>query len=289
MSKASLKERVFQWFSHPVVGFIGTVTGVIGIGLGLWTYFQQVPSRAMVAVEPSIRSVLVNRDVPAALQVQVNGKAVTSQDVFAVQLAVWNKGNQSIRSEHVLEPLVLKPLAGTRIVDAKVIRETRPVCASTITVNADETKATLAWRIYEPDDGVIVQLLLVGNADTPIGLGGIVEGGGRLRYIRLEDAASGKAAPRFSARKTLWEWLVVVALIFLFVGGGGMYVIDDVPQNWRARREPRGYRKLAESLFVGVGGVAFGLVLIWAVVVDGIRSESVPSSLLEQPAASTER
>jgi hypothetical protein len=43
----------------------------------------------------------------SGLEVHFKGKAITS-DVSAVQLAIWNKGDQSIRPGNVLEPVIVR-------------------------------------------------------------------------------------------------------------------------------------------------------------------------------------
>lgn len=271
---------MFTWFRHPVIGFVGTVIGVFGTAFGLWAYFQQVPSRAMVAVEPSVRSVLVRRDAPAALQLQVNGQAVAGQDVFAVQLAIWNKGNQSIRPEHVLAPLTIHPASGTRVVDAIVLRQTRTICQGSVKINADQSTATVDWRIFEPDDGMIVQLILVGDSAAPIGLSGAIEAGGSLKYLRHAPTADATNKPEWSSRTSIGDWVMTVVIGGLLGVGAVSVFVNGVPKRWAKRRERFGYVKLPLTVVSGVVLASMTVLLVWATANQLASSERVPIALL---------
>lgn len=93
------RQRVLAWFaSHPLVGFVGCVVGVVSLAFGIWAYWITKPSRELVLIEPSLRSIFVNGGAPPVFDVVVGGEKVDKQDVFGAQFAVWNNGNQSIWS-----------------------------------------------------------------------------------------------------------------------------------------------------------------------------------------------
>lgn len=212
MAPASIFTRTKTWFSHPVVGFIGTLASVVSIPLAVWFYWQAVPSREVAIIEPPVRSVFVNADAPTGIAVSIHGESVSHQDVFAAQFALWNRGNQSIRPENVLEPLAFIPPKGVRVIEAKVLRFTREVCQITAHTAEDGTKATIDWRILEPGDGAIVQILVLGDQSCTIGLNGIVEGGGVPRYVHLQAPTDQASRQVWSHTRSFSEWVTDIGL-----------------------------------------------------------------------------
>lgn len=144
------RQRVLDWFaSHPIVGLLGCVASIVGLAFGVWAYWISKPSRELVLIEPSLRSIFVNAEAPPVFDVVVGGEKVDKQDVFGAQFAVWNNGNESIRPENVLEPLTLRLTGGNRIIDAQLLRTSRSVCRLSISITPDGSSARLDWAILE--------------------------------------------------------------------------------------------------------------------------------------------
>ena len=63
--------------------------------------------------------------------------------------------------------------------------------------------AQINWRILEPGDGTIIQLVLAGDQTSWIVASGTVEGGGRPRYVHLVSAKEEGAKQLWSSEQKL--------------------------------------------------------------------------------------
>lgn len=265
MTNELKKSLLWRWITHPAVGLIGTVASIISIPLAFWFYVKTVPSRELAVVEPPIRSVFLNRDAPATLEVRLNGAQVQRKDVFAVQLAIWNRGNQSIRPENVLETVVFAPEEGTEVVDVTVLRKTRDVCGIAAETKPDHRGAQVTWKILEPGDGAILQLVLAGDQKCRVAGQGTVEGGGRPHYVQVGVRKSSDSVQLWSNTQDLMSLFIAVAF-FVFLGWGTVILLfKDLPKamrqaGWRRLRKVTGVLVLA--MFTGAFSVVVGLYIL---------------------------
>jgi hypothetical protein len=280
MSTNEFRSKAIACFSHPIVGIIGTLVGVGGFIFGIWAFVKQIPSRDMVAVEPSIRSVLVDRNVPAVLQVEVKGTPIKDQDVFSVQLALWNKGNQSIRPEHILSPIKFTPSAGTRVVDATVLRQTRSVCGTSVSVSDDDASATVKWTILEPNDGAIVQIVLVGDSKSQIDLSGVIEGGDAIRYLRYSPGANTPPEPKWDLDLSFGNWVSLLLVLLLVTVLGSQVLFVAVPHCWAQRRARYGWPRVVAAALFGTTCALIALLLLGVGTAALMLEEDVPSGLI---------
>lgn len=275
------KRRLGLWevFSHPVVGVVGTIASVISIPLAVWFYCRSVPTRELAVVEPPVRSVFVNRDAPAALEVRANGAPVIQKDVFAVQLAIWNRGNQSIRPENVLEPLTFVPQGGTKVLDAQVLRRTRDICGIGLQVLPDGGGAGVRWNILEPGDGAIVQLVLMGDQSCGVGVTGTIEGGGRPSYVHISGTSEKGNKQLWSASKSFDDWMWEICLFAIMAGLGLRCAFVLIPEAWRMRSGSR-RRKLSNAMVGAVFFLGASYLMGYKMFADLFGGYRVPRELL---------
>lgn len=217
--------RIWKWFAHPLVGAIGTATGVIGLVLAVVLYAKALPSRKVIVMEQGTRSIVFNKDAPSNLRVLFEGEPITNQSVFATQLTLWNAGNQSIRPEHVLTPITIGVTSSSRIVEARVLRSSRAVCEVQPVVEPDRSSVRIDWRILEPDDGAIVQLTVAGDIEGTLRPAGILEAGGDVRAVRVQRQAAKDNSELWPNRPSVIQWVQngLVLMFFLAVGSRMLY------------------------------------------------------------------
>lgn len=240
----------------------------------------------MVVMEPPVRSVFLNKNAPAALEVRIHGEPLLHRDVFAVQLALWNTGNQSVRPENVLEPLTFIPEGGTEIIETKVLRRTREVCGLRANVEDGGKRARVDWAILEHNDGAVVQLVLVGDQQCRIGLKGTVEGGGRPRFIRKLSTSENDSQTAWGSSRSVSDVLFPGVVVCLCVWGL-LYNSLRLPRLWRLGRRSR--KKFGETVFFAAFCVFFGCLGGYALYTEIFHSDRVPASLLSDvPTAGSE-
>jgi hypothetical protein len=251
------------------------VSGVISTPLAIYLYVKQLPSRQLFVEESPVRSVFVSKDTPSVLEVRTKDQTVRGKDVFAVQLAIWNGGNQSIRPEHVLEPIVFRPPSGTEILEAKVLRSTRPVCGVDATIDSGR-EARVHWKILEPNDGAVIQLLLIGEQTTSLPVAGVIESSGRFRYKR----------PTLEQKERSFAEDVVGGIVVLVLGwfAGPWLLLRGVPQAWRKRKRSFGLVIVLIELVIGICITAVLVLGLWLWARQYRESGVPPSGLFDAPA-----
>jgi hypothetical protein len=126
-----------------------------------------------------LKTELQRPDYDKELGFVYQGKLVDSASITAVQVAIWNAGTKSIRETDVLEPFHLVMPDAAAILSVRVKKMSRPICGFEFVNNQTDYvsgKCLLKWRILEPDDGVVLQVIYAGSARHDPTLEGVVEG-----------------------------------------------------------------------------------------------------------------
>ena len=173
--KPSWQNHVFFFW----LGIVGTVGTLIGIVLSIYLYrASQIKPILTFGVHP-LKTELQRPDYDKELGFVYQGKLVDSASITAVQVAIWNAGTKSIRETDVLEPFHLVMPDAAAILSVRVKKMSRPICGFECVNNQTDYlsgKCLLKWRILEPDDGVVLQVIYAGSARHDPTLEGVVEG-----------------------------------------------------------------------------------------------------------------
>ncbi len=110
------------------------------------------------------------------LSVSFDGKDI-KHDVTSVQIALWNRGKKSIRTESILKPIFIYTNDGTPLLEAKIIDITRDIIGVSLDTNhISRGKVGLSWKILENSDGLSLQLIYGGPLSTQFKIDGVIEG-----------------------------------------------------------------------------------------------------------------
>jgi hypothetical protein len=164
----------FFWFS--IFGVVATTFfGVLSI------YFYQaaqVKPLLTFGVHP-LKTELQRPDFDKELGFIYKGKPVESEGITSVQVSIWNAGTRSIRDSDVLDPFRLVMPDGSAILSVRAKKTSRPISGFEILGNQEDYKSgicRLKWRILEPGDGAVLQIIYAGGARRDPTLVGAVEG-----------------------------------------------------------------------------------------------------------------
>jgi len=168
--------RLMRFFGHPLVGMISCAAPVVSLFLSVYFYLQNNKKPDLVYYVNPAQAVVVKTGEASSLQVLFGGQELKS-DVTAAQVAVWNRGNDSVRPERVLEQIVIRTDPPTPILEASVRKKSRDV----VNLSLDQSKLNLGevgvkWNILEQGDGAIIQLVFAGPPTTLIKATGVIEG-----------------------------------------------------------------------------------------------------------------
>jgi hypothetical protein len=178
------------------------------------------------------RASLVRFGESSWLEVRFAGKPVTA-NISAVQIAVWNGGNQSIRATQVLTPIWIQLGDSTEVLESTVRKQTRDVVALAVAADSlNPRRVGLRWNILEHGDGGVIQIIFSGPTGAVVSLAGTVEG---QRHIREFQTGSGQriAGLELSRRQAM-------LLLGLFTLAIGVFILMPLAvMRIMLRRRPR--------------------------------------------------
>lgn len=180
---------LLRFFSNPVIGIAGSVASIAGLVLAVYFYSAGSRTRDLRYFVHPAKAVVVKAGQTSRLQITVDGVAV-EKDVTAAQVAFWNEGAESIRSEHMLRPLVIRTSGGSRVLEARLRKEERDVANIALDLSAvNDGEVRVNWKILERYDGGIVQLIYFDDPGTSISATATVEGQGDVRAVEYSGSA----------------------------------------------------------------------------------------------------
>jgi hypothetical protein len=186
----SLQNTTTDFFANPIVGIIGTAASLIGVLLAIYFYLRGKRTRKLIYHVNSAKAIVVQAGQASRLKVSFDQKLIKS-DITATQIAFWNRGNQSIKPNDVLKPIVISTENGVPILEANIRKTSREIID--IKLNEEENpggRLGISWKILERNDGGVVQLIYAGSASVGIQVEGVIEGQKEIDELPAENFVS---------------------------------------------------------------------------------------------------
>jgi len=185
-TKGSIARRGWlHWFSsNPWVGVLTTGGTFLGIIVALFLYYAGSKSRQVTYEVNPVRTSILRAGQTTAIKVFFKGQEV-STDIAIAQIAIWNHGEESVRPENVLSPVLIVTRPPVRILEATVRKQSRDVVNLSLdTSRLADGSVAVSWNILEHDDGGVVQLIYAGSPDPGIEVEGTIEGQSRVLHLK---------------------------------------------------------------------------------------------------------
>lgn len=161
----SRSPRFWRWFS--------LITGLASI-VSLLLWFLPDKKREIVYAVSASPTSIVKAGQTSDLRVFFRDAPVNA-DVSGIQIAIWNAGKESVRSDNILSKAVTVRIAqGATILSAKVKRQTRGLVKFRCQQQSSESVACL-WDILENDDGGLIEVIYAGPSGV-VRVEGDIEG-----------------------------------------------------------------------------------------------------------------
>jgi hypothetical protein len=174
---------VLRFFSKPAIGITGSVASIVGVILAVYFFTAGGQTRDLRYFVHPAKAVVVKTGQSSRLRVTLDGAPV-ERDVTAAQVAFWNEGGEPIHQGNMLQPFVIRTAPNARILEAAVRKTRREVSGITLDLaRLADGEVRVNWTILERNDGGVLQLIYLGDADSPISATGIVEGQGEVRAL----------------------------------------------------------------------------------------------------------
>jgi hypothetical protein len=220
----------FFWLS--IFGIVATTLCLV---LSIYFYqAAQVKPLLTFGVHP-LKMELQRPDFDKELGFIYKGKPVESEGITSVQVSIWNAGTRSIRDSDVLDPFRLVMPDGSAILSVRAKKTSRPISGFEILGNQEDYNSgicRLKWRILEPGDGAVLQIIYAGGARRDPTLVGTVEGqkGGILveQYDMNPDMKT--VSPTISTARLIAILALISLVVFLIFIATRIQAMTTVPK-----------------------------------------------------------
>lgn len=242
VTESKAKGQATGWLqrvpANPLITIALLIFAVLGIVLAV--VIPIVVSKAsnrerdlVYAVNP-VYTRIVTAGQASNLEVRYGGVSLGDANVTAVQIAIWNKGKESIRPENVLENIVIYTDPPSPILGADIRTQSRAVVQFTLPDSSDSLakgELQVSWRILEQDDGASIQLIFLGSDNVNVLVRGAVEGEKQIQRINIGVTTRLTPEPLLHKDVGLATSLLTMGCLFF-----GMVAIFVIRQRWHFQR-----------------------------------------------------
>jgi hypothetical protein len=208
-----LQSTPSNFFSNPLVGIIGTIASIIGLLLAIYFYLKGKQVRKLVYHVNPAKAVVVRAGQASKLKVSFNERAIKS-DVTASQIALWNQGNQSIKPNDILKPIIIN-VTNSPILEASIRKMSRDIIDIELAEQEYEQGLIgVSWKILEHNDGGVIQVIYEGGTDAQITVDGVIEGQQDVVHIDKGRYSFESKFDKFSRAMGLF-FIVIGALLVI--------------------------------------------------------------------------
>ena len=257
---------VMRFVTNPVVVIFSLVLNVIAVVAAIYFPVTSRTSRDLVYLVHPVKTAVVRTKQSSKISIQLDGKPIT-RDVTAAQIAIWNNGKTSIRGEDLLRSgfVLIETGPENSIIEAKLLKASRGdvVSASLDDKKFEDGQVKVQWKILEQHDGVILQLIYFGDAQTPITASATIIQQGEIRAVEGLE---------FPIPWAVHAWVYGCLVVSLLMVGYGILclrnpaLIEQWDAQWNARLER--WRSYKGFIFVqAVLGRGKGSIFVQAVMI----------------------
>ena len=220
------KDRVLDWFAkNPTFGLVSFVLTIVSLAATVYFGIAALKGRDLSLTVNPAKTTIVKAGQSSDLHVLYKGQSI-STDVTALQVEIWNAGRESIRSEHILSPIMLQTSPKVPILEVRLRHTSRPVCG----ISLDELRSAdgevgVAWKILEHNDGAIVQLIVAGPSNVTVAGKGSLEGDPAVRLVTARRPLWLVDAAELLMVSALWMWVTVGLFRMRFLGSSVFAVV----------------------------------------------------------------
>jgi hypothetical protein len=217
------RNSLIRFFSNPVVGIIGSLASIAGIFLAIYFYMDaKVVPELTYFVNPA-KAVIGKPGQMNRITVLVD-KDTLRTEVSAVQVAFWNRGKQTIKTNNVLKSLVIYTEHGEPILETTIRKMSRDVVGVGLNQSMmARGRITVSWDILERNDGGVIQLIYAGGPDVPIRAECVLEGQSKIKRLEYPKEIKSTFDQYFSELKS--NRLFQLKILAVCIVGIVLYIV----------------------------------------------------------------
>lgn len=246
---------------HPVLiltGWAGTMIALLGMVV-LFSISQT--SRELVYAVSPIRTEVVSMGQATRLQIMHDGVDLGNVDITAAKIAIWNSGEESIRTENILKDIIIQTDPIVPIFEVSIVKYYRDADVTGFSILESKEllgtgKVPVSWHILERNDGACIQLIYLGSTDVNINVEGLIEGIGEVGSV---DTNINIRSPDEQVRRNrTLKWIFIgVLFTYAIISFIGVPIFFKGTKNWKDRIFP---------ILLAIQGTGLLGVAVWYVI-----------------------
>lgn len=207
-----------------MLSMAGILVGLIAVAVAIYFGLVSRKHRELVFSINPVRTKVVTAGKATDLEVLYRNEPLGDIDITAVQLAIWNVGNESIKTEHIRKEITVTTKPQVRILEASVRTQSYETEFNLLDSTDSKFigKVPVSWKILERKEGASIQLLYLGTPEVDVSVEGLIEGQGHPKQIEASTRFKTPQEYHKARRKQiLWSaisfFVLVVIAILRFV------------------------------------------------------------------------
>jgi hypothetical protein len=260
---------MLKFFSNPWVGIAGSIASIVGIPLAVYLTLSSSHAPRLAYQLHPIRTPIVTAGQSSDLHVTHKATEI-SGSVSALQIAVWNAGDQPVRPEDVLSPIEVVLGGSCRILEASIRKRSRDEAQLRLDPGKFEQGVVgISWHVLEDGDGCAIQIVYNGDTTVPASVRGAIVGQRRVEELKVRRKLATPAEQFQEVARTsrMLGWLSI---------GGGIVMLSFASlillRRYRRRgtHNSNGMERLKRrlhiiylSLIVSLLYIAMGIYMMW--------------------------
>lgn len=258
------QNKIMYLLSNPLFSSIAGLASIISLILAIYFYYEAKEYPELRFAVYPIKGVILKRGDISKLSTSYDGKNIDG-DITKTQVAIWNNGKRSIKSEDILNDqknIQISTENKVPILEAEIRKYSRPEIQCTLNKEQISSGAVfLSWKILEQNDGCVIQLIYEGDTSIDVYASGVIEGQAKI-------ATTPSNQKFFISAIAVAVAGTIICLIFLF-RTFNIYV---------ASSEPEFKKKMRNTLIAFLIGLGFCLINVFLWLYFYSSSSDLPFS-----------
>ncbi|MES2587676.1 MAG: hypothetical protein V4622_01775 [Bacteroidota bacterium] len=179
-----------------IANWIGIITGVLGIILSFYFYFETKEKHEISFTLDSNSYKIYDNSTSKVLQkisLYQDDTLKINADVYLVSFSIWNSGNMPIEKKDIRKDLCIKFKGINSVLDYRIIKQTdAEVSQFKFKQNKKSSSFRMDWKYFDPNEGLKIQILYTGKEILQIDFGGKILKTDFEKYVPMKEQKESK-------------------------------------------------------------------------------------------------
>ncbi|MCW7467821.1 hypothetical protein [Leptospira levettii] len=189
-------KKFLKFSKSPILLYSSYLITLISFILAIYFYLETKKEREPFFIssnynEPILKNYKIDTEDDLDFKIILKtdrGKNQIKGNIYSSKIYFWNNGKESIKSENILQNLIIYPEKKSKILSVRILKETRPeITKFSVDLNNEQNEINLSFNILEQNDGVTIQVIYNGDESEKLLLRGTIES---VKEIKISNKFS---------------------------------------------------------------------------------------------------